>query len=227
MVDNAAGIRMTPNPPPSLFSRAAMRAATETPWKARNELERLALLPLARLQLALSGIPWPDGARFYGLPIIQRHRESTITLGPRPELRSTVRSNPLGPNRPCILSTRRPGATLVIGAGFGMTGGSVVCEERITIGDNVWVGANSTILDTDFHPLVPAERLARPLDGATAPVVIEDNVFIGMNALVLKGVTLGAGCVVGAGSVVTRDVPAGAVVVGNPARVVRVLDDKS
>jgi acetyltransferase-like isoleucine patch superfamily enzyme len=212
---------MTPSP----FSRAAIRAATETPWKARNELERYALLPLARLQFALSGVPWPEGARIYGLPIIQRHRNSNITLGPRAELRSTVRSNPLGPHRPCILSTRRPDAVLTVGVGFGMTGGSVVCEERITIGDNVWIGANSTILDTDFHPLVSAERLAFPLDGATAPVTIEDNVFIGMNALVLKGVTLGAGCVVGAGSVVVRDVPAGTVVAGNPARVVRTLDE--
>lgn len=191
-----------------------------TPWRARNELERIALAPLGRVQFALAGVQGAQGVRLYGLPILQRHAESVLTMGAGCELRSTVRSNPLGANHPCILSTRRAGAVLQIGDGFGMTGGVIVCEERITIGARVWMGANSTILDTDFHPLNPQVRQAAPLEGATAPVTIEDDVFIGMNVLVLKGVTLGRGCVIGAGSVVTYDVPAGKVAVGNPARVV-------
>jgi acetyltransferase-like isoleucine patch superfamily enzyme len=76
-------------------------------------------------------------------------------------------------------------------------------------------------MDTDFHPLDPERRRNDPLDGATRPVVIEDDVFIGMNSLILKGVRLGKGCVIGAGSVVTHDVPAGAVAAGNPARIIR------
>lgn len=209
--------------PPPLFSVAALRAAAETPWKARNEIERLLLLPLARVRFAFSGVTWPAGARLYGLPIIQRHTGSTLTIAPGVELRSTARSNPLGPNHPCILSTRRPGAVLSIGPGFGMTGGAVVCEERVTIGARVAVGCNSVIADTDFHPLLPDIRQAAPLDGATAPVTIEDDVFIGMQSLILKGVTVGRGSVIGAGSVVTRDVPPGVVVAGNPARVIRSL----
>ncbi|MEL7236388.1 MAG: acyltransferase [Chloroflexota bacterium] len=211
------------NPPKSLFSMAAARAATQTPWKAINEIERLLLIPMARVQFALSGLAWQPGTKLYGLPIIQRHTASTLQYGNNMELRSTVRSNPLGPNRPCILSTRRPGASLTIGAHFGMTGGSIVCEERITIGDRVIVGCNSTIADTDFHPLDPDVRQEHPIDGATAPITIGDDVFIGMNVLILKGVTLGDGCVVGAGSVVTKDVPPGAIVGGNPARVIRYL----
>ncbi|MEM6526956.1 MAG: acyltransferase [Chloroflexota bacterium] len=209
------------NPPESLFSVAAARAATQTPWKAINEIERLLLIPVARVRFALSGLAWQPGTKLYGLPIIQRHTASTLTYGRNMELRSTVRSNPLGPNRPCILSTRRPGAELTIGDHFGMTGGSVVCEEGITIGDRVVVGCNTIIADTDFHPLQPDVRREHPIDGATAPVTIGNDVFIGMNALILKGVTLGNGCVVGAGSVVTKDVPPGAIVGGNPARVIR------
>nr|MBA3874012.1 hypothetical protein [Anaerolineae bacterium] len=121
----------TSMPPDSLFSVEAMRLALDTPWKAINEIERLLLLPLARIQCALAGVVWRSGWKFYGLPIIQKHRRSTMTIGAGMELRSTARSNPLGPNRPCILSTRREGAVLQIGTGFGMTGGSVVCEERI------------------------------------------------------------------------------------------------
>ncbi len=205
--------------PPSVLDQAL-----ETPWKARNEIERLLLLPLARVQFALAGVAWGEDWRLYGLPIIQRQRSSTLTIGARLNLRSSVRSNPLGPAHPVILSTRRPGAMLVIGDDFGMTGGSIVCEERVTIGHRVTVGANTTIVDTDFHPLDPLIRQQNPTDGATKPVVIEGDVFIGMNTLVLKGVTIGRGSVIGAGSVVTRDVPAGVIAAGNPARVIRSLE---
>lgn len=203
--------------PPNLAS--ALRMTREMPWKAINELDRLLLLPLARLYVRGAGVSWGHGWRLYGLPIIQKHRRSELTIGDGLELRSTVRSNPLGPNRPCILSTRRANARLVIGDDFKMTGGSVVCEEAITIGNRVTVGCNTIIADTDFHPLDPTLRHDYPLDSTTAPLIIEDDVFIGMQAIILKGVRLGAGCVIGAGSVVTRDVPAGAVAAGNPAQV--------
>jgi acetyltransferase-like isoleucine patch superfamily enzyme len=208
-------------PPDHLLSLAALRQALAMPWKARNELERLLLLPLAWLNAVGAGAGWGAGWKLYGLPIWQLHRQSRVQIGARLQLRSTWRSNPLGPNRPCIISTRSASALLTIGDDFGMTGGSLVCEQQITIGKRVTVGCNTIIADTDFHPLDAQARQADFLAGATAPIVIEDDVFIGMNALILKGVRLGAGCVVGAGSVVTRDVPAGAVVAGNPARVIR------
>ncbi len=104
-----------------------------------------------------------------------------------------------------------------------MTGASLCAAERITIGDNVVIGANSSIMDTDFHPLNPQTRKERPQDAKTAPVVVEDDVFIGMNALILKGVTLGKGCVIGAGSVVTRSIPSMVIAAGNPARVIGVI----
>lgn len=204
--------------PEALLSAESLRQASAMPWKASNELRRWLILPLA--WWALRGIAIGAGWRFYGLPIIQRHRRSRIRIGRAMHLRSTPRSNPLGPNHPVIISTRRAGALLTIGDDFGMTGGSLVCDQRISIGDRVWVGANAVICDTDFHPLDPETRRTRPLDGNTAPVEIADDVFIGMNALVLKGVRIGAGAVIGAGSVVSRDVPAGATVAGNPARVI-------
>ncbi len=197
--------------------------ALATPWKARNEIERMLLLPLARFQFALVGVEWKQGWRLYGLPIIQKHRDSHLSIGAELELRSTVRSNPLGPNRPVFLSTRRPGADLIIGQRFGMTGGSIVAEESVRIGDRVTVGANSVIADTDFHPLDALARQNVPLDGATKPVVIEDDVFIGMQAIILKGVTIGAGSIIGAGSVVTQSVPPSVIAAGNPAKIIREL----
>ena len=204
--------------PEALFSAESLRQASAMPWKAGNELRRLLILPLA--WWALRGIEIGAGWRFYGLPIIQRHRRSRIRIGRAMNLRSTPRSNPLGPNHPVIISTRRAGAMLTVGDDFGMTGGSLVCDERISIGDRVWVGANAVICDTDFHPLDPETRRTRPLDGSTAPVEIADDVFIGMNALILKGVRIGERAVIGAGSVVSRGVPSGAIVAGNPARVI-------
>lgn len=207
--------------PASLFSLQAISAVRDTPWKARNEIERLLLSPLAWLNWQLAGVSIGRGWLCYGLPILQKHRRSTLTVGNRASFRSTRRSNPLGVYHPCILSTRRPHASLTIGDDFGMTGGAIICEQRVTIGHRVWVGANSVIADTDFHPLDPAHRMESPADGATAPVHIDDDVFIGMQVLILKGVTIGTGSVIGAGSVVTRNVPANVIVAGNPARVIR------
>jgi acetyltransferase-like isoleucine patch superfamily enzyme len=93
---------------------------------------------------------------------------------------------------------------------------TVVCDEHVSIGRNCAISWDVVILDTDQH-----ER--EGLGPSTAPVVIEDDVWIGCRTIVLKGVTIGRGAVVGAGSIVTRDVPAGTLVVGQPARVVRSL----
>ena len=205
--------------PASLLSLESLRQARDMPWKASNEISRWLITPMAWWRLR--GLSKGAGWRCYGLPIIQRHRQSEIRVGQRLELRSSAASNPLGPSRPVIISTRRAGARITIGDDFGMTGGSLVCDQRISIGDRVWIGANAIISDTDFHPLDPEERLRHPLAANTAPVTIADDVFVGMNALILKGVTIGAGSVVAAGCVVVRDVPPRSLVAGNPARVVR------
>ena len=209
---------------PSLLSLDALRQARDMPWKARNELWRLLVTPVA--WWVLRGVNIGGGWRCYGLPIIQRHRGSGIQIGHRMQLRSSVHSNPLAPNHPVVISARRAGASISIGDDFGMTGGSIVCDQRVSIGDRVWVGANTVITDTDFHPLQPDLRMRQPLAAASAPVTIADDVFIGMNALILKGVTIGEGAVVAAGSVVTRDVPARSIVGGNPARLIKPVSDR-
>lgn len=199
------------------------RRVLDTPWKLHNELWRLLAYPKVRLVFAWNGIRWGDSWRFYGVPFLQKHRRSTMRFGPRLQLRSSRGSNPLSPNHPVMLATWRAGAVLEVGSDFAMTGGVLCATERIAIGDHVAVGANSTIVDTDFHPLHVEGRRSDASAGRSAPVIIGDDVFIGMNCLVLKGVTIGRGSVIGAGSVVAQDVPPGVVVAGNPARVVRTL----
>ncbi len=117
-----------------------------------------------------------------------------------------------------------------------LNGALIMAEERIEIGSHCLVSWNVGIADSDFHPLEPAQRridaqaLAPfhagrpprpPLE--TRPVRISDNVWIGMNAIILKGVTIGENSVVAAGSVVSKSVPANVVVAGNPAIVVKQL----
>lgn len=117
-----------------------------------------------------------------------------------------------------------------------LNGALIMAEERIEIGSHCLISWNVGIADSDFHPLEPAQRIIdahalapfykdrppRPLL-RTAPVIIRDNVWIGMNATILKGVTIGENSVVAAGSVVTKSVPRDTVVAGNPAVVVREL----
>lgn len=201
-----------------------LQQARNTPWKVWNEIARRLSYPLARLIFKYNGIPWGRNWRIYGLPIIQKHRGSTITFGPGLSLRSSYASNPGVPNHPVSISTLTEDACLKVGANFGMSGGAIVLVDQITIGDHVYLGVNSYIFDSDFHPLDYRQRQTNPNHGATRPVVIEDNVFIGMNCTIMKGVHLGAGSVIGAGSVVVRSIPPYTIAAGNPARVIKHLD---
>ena len=85
------------------------------------------------------------------------------------------------------------------------------------------LGPNVRILDADFHGVHPADRRAA---GLSAAVLVGDKVWIGMGAILLKGVHIGTGAAVGAGAVVVKDVSAATVVAGNPARVVAAFDDR-
>jgi acetyltransferase-like isoleucine patch superfamily enzyme len=115
-----------------------------------------------------------------------------------------------------------------------LNGALIMAEEKIEIGAYCLVSWNVGIADSDFHPLAPAQRLidvqalapyfknrpSRP-KLKSAPVKISDNVWIGMNAVILKGVTIGENSVVAAGSVVTKSVEPNTVVAGNPAVLVK------
>ena len=121
-------------------------------------------------------------------------------------------------------------AVIEIGDYCYLANASLVCSQRITIGSRVFVAGGTTIADSDFHPLDPASRLADTIalspEGErtrrppieVAPVVIEDDVWIGYNATILKGVRVGSGSVIAPGAFVIRDVPPGVEVSGNPGR---------
>lgn len=99
---------------------------------------------------------------------------------------------------------------------------TLIDDWKITIGKNVLIGPNVTLCTTG-HPIHPSHRM----DGTFSfPITIGDNVWIGGNVFVLPGVSIGENSVIGAGSVVTKDIPANVIAVGNPCRVLREINDR-
>lgn len=111
--------------------------------------------------------------------------------------------------------------TMEIGEGtFINYGVSMTAIERVSIGRNCSIGTYVMIIDNDFHSLAPEHRDIRP---PSKPITIGDNVWLGGHVIVLPGVTIGDGSVIGAGSVVTGDIPPRSLAVGTPAKVIRTL----
>lgn len=133
------------------------------------------------------------------------------------------RSNPVGGPYPSALDVNE-GATLTIGNNVGMSGTVVMCNRSITIEDDVRFGSGCCIYDTDFHSLSYEKRIKKiDNDIKEKPVTIKKGVFVGARTIILKGVVIGEYSVVGAGSVVTRDIPSNEIWAGNPAQFVRKL----
>jgi len=195
-----------------------------TPWKVTNEARRYLALPFISIYFRIHGVRWGKGWRVYGLPLIQRFRGSQISIGDDLHMRNWFNSNPLGVNHRSILATWAETAQILIGKDVNLTGTTICAQESVKIGNHIRIGANSTIIDTDFHPVDADLRRASPREGRVAGVVIEDDVFIGTQVLILKATHIGEGSVVGAGSVVSGDYPPGVLIAGNPAKIVRHLD---
>ena len=139
--------------------------------------------------------------------------------------------------RNCIINTRisfdRENAKFICGDRCYIGLSSLVLAESIKFGDDVVISWGVTIVDHNSHATSWADRAGDILDWAhgkkdwsnvtVAPVTIEDKAWIGFNAIILKGVTIGEGAIVAAGAVVTKDVPRYSIVGGNPAKVIRTL----
>ena len=158
------------------------------------------------------------GARFYGLLQLRRHPTGHIQIGKNATFRSLKIANPLLQAGPCSFAAGK-NAVIQIGDHCGFSGTTLVAQQRIEIGDRVLCGANVLICDGDHHPL-DAKTRADGAVGECAPVIIADDVWLGMNVVVLKGVSIGAGAVIAAGALVNSDIPAGAIAAGVPAKVV-------
>ena len=168
---------------------------------------------IALLKFKLWGIVYGEGIRTIGRIIIFRTPKSVIRIGNHCVFNSSSKLNFRGINHPCILQTGTNHARIIIGDHVGMSGCSIVCNDSVIIGNNVLLGANCQIGDRDGHQ----DRYA----SKPAPIIIEDGVWLGMNVTVLKGVTIGKNTIIGANSLVTKDIPANCIAVGSPCKVIK------
>jgi len=167
------------------------------------------------------GVQLQSGSTFYGIPRIYLHYGSKISFGKNLRIRTSPMSNLIGLNRRSIIATHGENAEIIIGNNCGFSAIVIGAKESIRIGNDVMVGANVLITDFDWHAINPNERSHGTPE--SSPIHIEDNVFIGYSSTILKGVTIGKNSVIGANSVVTRDIPPNVIAAGNPCKVIKAL----
>jgi len=160
--------------------------------------------------------------RLYGIPIIKKHKRSRIILEKGTTLVSKSKYNVAGINHPVILATVAEKAVITIN-GCGISGSAIVCVKSVCIGKNSGLGANSCVYDTDFHLLDPDARLKQKsiIEASSAPVIIGDNVWVGANVTILKGVSIGNNTIIGIGSIVTKSIVENEIFAGNPAKSIK------
>jgi acetyltransferase-like isoleucine patch superfamily enzyme len=174
-----------------------------------------------KIMLVVKKITIGKRGSFYGKAYFSRYPTSTIHIGKNCTFRNNQTSNLIGVNRKCMISTQYKKARIVIGDNCGFSGVTIGAFEKVIIGDNLICGANVIISDYDWHNTDPAMRYEMCTNAK--PVVIENNVFIGVNSIIWKGVVIGENSVIGANSVVTKSIPANVFAAGNPCKVIRPL----
>ena len=179
------------------------------------------------------GIHFGKHLRVFNRIYVRKGEGSTITIGDNLIFTSAGGHNPISGDIRGYIRTDK-NSILEIGNNCGMSSTLMHVKEKVKIGNNVKIGACCLILDSDFHSLDYRIRNGSICDenGAnidsqmakTKPVVIEDDVLIGARTIILKGVTIGARSVIGAGSVVTRNIPSDCIAAGNPCRVLKKIE---
>lgn len=173
-------------------------------------------------KFVINGVDFKRNFVAKGVPIVNVNLKGTFSIGENFVLHSG-NYNMIGRQQPCYFIVGQ-GAFLNIGDNVGISCTAIVCQNRITIGNNVKIGGNVVIYDTDFHSLVGEHRNAIPENKSTLktkPVFIQDGAFIGAHSIILKGVTIGKNAIVGAGSVVSKDIPENQIWAGNPAKFIK------
>lgn len=149
--------------------------------------------------------------RVYGRPSITNL--GTMNIGDKFRFLSTTVTSEL---------VTHPGGRLEIGNGVFLNyGASLSAHKLVQIGDGCQLGSYACLMDNDYHSV---EDRDQPSD--SRPIILGKNVWLGVRVIVLKGVTIGDNAVIGAGSVVTKDIPANALAAGVPAKVIRTFEVK-
>ena len=170
----------------------------------------------------IKGIEIGNKCVFNGIPMLRKHENSKIKIGNYCRFRSDKISNLVGVNRKCTVATLRENAEIVIGDNCGFSGTVIGAAHRIIIENLLLAGANTTITDTNWHHIEPEFRHGGKTSPAK-PVFIGKNVWLGLNSIVLQGVTIGDDSLIGANSVVTKNIPPKVIAAGNPCNPIKII----
>lgn len=146
--------------------------------------------------------------KFWGKSNFSRYPGSKIIIGSNCNFASSSHINYRGISHNCIFQTGKENALIKIGSNCGFSGCSIVSDKEVIVGDEVLIGSGTLIGDRDDHSSIYAST--------PSPVVIGNNVWIGMHCIILKGVHIGDNTIIGAGSIVTKDIPSNCIAAGNP-----------
>ncbi len=152
------------------------------------------------------------------MPYLKMKKKTSLVIGDGVTLLSSHRVFNTLIDRPCSLNLIKPGASIELADHCGMSGCKIVCCTKVCIGEYTMIGANVTIYDCKQHDYNPAVGWRDIAELTGAPITIGKRCFIGMNCVILKGVTIGDNCVISAGTIISEDVPAGHLAKGNPAK---------
>lgn len=187
-------------------------------FKWANTLYNFILLKLYRV--SYSQFPEINGR-------IKIFRAGTLEIGSGVVFNSGKNNNPIGGDTVLRLYVTQKDATLKIGNYVGVSNSTIYCSNSIIIEDNVLIGGGCKLYDYDFHAIDANSRISafknKKLDekAMTAPILIKNGAWIGGHCIVLKGVSIGANSVIGAGSVVTKNIPDNEIWAGNPIKYIR------
>lgn len=170
-----------------------------------------------RISFSLNGVSCEKGLYSRGKVQIYNVDAAKIHIGKNVRLNSADWANPIGSGNHIWIQLVGKDAELSIGDGTGISNTAITCMTKVEIGKQCLIGSGCKIYDTDFHALEWYARSSKE-NVKRAPIKIKDGAFIGADAIILKGVTVGKGSVVGAGAVVTKSIPDGEVWAGNPAK---------
>lgn len=168
----------------------------------------------------ISGLKYNSTFKIRGKVVVKKsfffQKGGELVIGDFLTANSKFSSNSVGLIQPIFFNISLPGSKIIIGENVGISGSTINAVSRIEIGNNVMIGSGCLISDTDSHSLDYKFRSVRGM-ASSKPIIIKDNVFIGARSIILKGVEIGEGAVIGAGSVVSKNVPPFTVFAGNPA----------
>jgi len=187
-------------------------------WTARTKLLLKAIECVYGSNLSVDGKLW-----------VWVQDKERISIGNNLKINSRFGSNLVGITNSAVFQCVDNGK-ITIGNNVGLSSVVLSARSEIVIGDNVKIGGNVRVFDHDYHSLDYEARRDSTRDGVetrTKPVHIGRDVFIGTNALILKGVSIGERCVIGAGSVVTCNIPPDEIWAGNPSQCVRASGAKN